>query len=121
VYLDTSGSCISYVKKLMELVANLPEKKYSVEAYTFSDSVEPVDLNRPRYYSGGTNIDAVYTHATSRIREERFDAVFVLTDGGFSCSHGRYSQLDYHDWYWFLVRGCRSALPNDGCIFDVKT
>ena len=102
VYMDTSYSCFDYIKKLMELVKGLDEDKYDVEAYIFAGHVAPIDLNKPKFFSGGTDIDRVYKHAVSCFDKQDYDGVFVLTDGEFSNCYSSYD-LDYKKWSWFLV------------------
>lgn len=120
VYMDTSQSCLRDVKKLMELVKGLPKDKYEIETYIFAGHVGPIDLERPKFFSGGTEIDKVYRHAVARFAEQGYDGVFVLTDGEFSNCHSRYN-LNFENWSWFLVPTYdESGIPAKSKVNRVK-
>lgn len=120
VYMDVSGSCFDYIKKMMSLIKNLPEDKYVLEAYIFAGHVAPIDLESPSFFSGGTEIDEVYQHASDLLAENHYDAVFVLTDGEFESLYGDYS-IDYKKWFWFLVPTYdRNHLPRSSTVMRVE-
>jgi hypothetical protein len=120
VYMDVSGSCFDYIKKMMTLIKNLPEEKYELETFIFAGSVASVDLEKPRFFSGGTEIKKVYAHAKSRIAEKKVDGVFVLTDGEFEDCHSK-SGIDFKNWAWYLVPSyMTTALPTQGTVHRVK-
>ncbi|MDU8350310.1 hypothetical protein RYA05_00190 [Pseudomonas syringae pv. actinidiae] len=120
VYMDVSGSCFDYIKKMMSLIKNLPEDKYVLETYIFAGHVAPIDLNEPKFFSGGTEIDEMYRHASVLLAEKHYDGVFVLTDGEFESLYSNYS-IDFKKWFWFLVPTYdRSHLPRISTVMRVE-
>jgi hypothetical protein len=119
VYMDTSGSCFDYIKRMLSLIKNLPEDKYELYTYIFAGTVEAIDLKEPKFFSGGTWIENVYEHAMELSKEIKFDGVFVLTDGEFSNVHENYS-INFRNWFWYLVPTYdTSALPQISEVFRV--
>lgn len=106
IYLDTSYSCFKESNNLLTLAANLPESKFEIHLFSFSNSVKEVVKNKSNIYTlsnkGGTNILAVCKHATDLLSKEKFDAIFVLTDAEFfplSISN----LFDYKKWFFFII------------------
>lgn len=126
IYLDMSGSCKSYSEKFMTLVANLPEEKYESDIRVFADricKVEVINANGVKNFKYGragfgTNIAQVIKDAKNVFEKEKFDAVFVLTDGFYS--EIKYDKThDYSNWYFFLTPSSKENIPKQASAFKI--
>lgn len=125
VYLDLSGSCSSYSKRFMTLAGNLPEDKYEVQLSVFADRVASVtfDSRGKASYPAvgyGTNIHQVIGDFKKRTdRGERYDAVFVLTDGYYSNIKSN-SEHDYSRWHFFMTPSFDHNIPKKAGMFKIS-
>jgi len=127
VYLDVSGSCKSYSERFMTLVASLPEEKYETDINVFADRVTQVSVSKTQakkvfnysHAGFGTNINNVIMHARKKMDKNKFDAVFVLTDGHYSDIN--YDKThDYSNWYFFMTPSHRLNVPNKASVFKIS-
>jgi hypothetical protein len=106
IYLDTSYSCFQESNNLLTLAANLPDSKFDIQLFSFSNSVQEVKQDKYNTYTlsnkGATNILAVCNHANNLLSNEKFDAVFVLTDAEF-LSLKISDFFDYKKWFFFII------------------
>lgn len=116
LYLDVSGSCVSYSRRLAELAVNLPSNKFKIDLFAFADNVVPAYINKSKkgdktfLHSGagyGTDIMAVLDHHRSITGELKkntppYDAVFVLTDGFYE-NIKRLDSDKFETWHFFFV------------------
>jgi hypothetical protein len=107
VYIDSSYSCVEYCHKFIQMIENLPKAKFFCETFTFSDNVQIVEKNKQGNYIlsnpwGGTNIKAVCDHSSEKMKTEKYDAIFVLTDAIFS-KLTLNDMVDAKKWFYFII------------------
>lgn len=106
IYLDSSYSCLEESEKLLLLAANLPDRKFEIHLFSFSNQVKEVTRDKKNNYridnTGGTNIQAVCNHTKQLFKKDNFDAVFVLTDAEFSPLTMN-DLISVKKWFFFII------------------
>lgn len=128
-YVDVSGSCERYSKRLVNLIHNLDPQRFAVTVYPWASNVGELRIVGEKFYwSGaglGTRIDQVLRHYRNVTSEEKYDAFFVLTDGIYmNFRHAQQiAQLEddaFMNWYFFLVPGGMENIPKNAHYFKFK-
>jgi len=109
-YCDVSGSVRSISSEMMNIIANIDDKKYDVDIYAWASNVSSkvIIVNGAIRYGGtgrGTVIQRVFKHYEQTYAKDKPDGVIVLTDGDY----GNIRQLDddsFKSWFFFMT--CRS-------------
>lgn len=125
-YLDVSGSCESYSLKFMELTSNLPDN-YNLDIYVFADRVRKVEVNNKNgkktfNYNGagcGTDISNVLKSYKEIETTNKYDAVFVLTDGEYQNIKSN-TLFDYSKWFFFMSPNYKNNIPEKAKLFEMK-
>jgi len=107
--LDTSGSIgQATANKFINLAKSIPQDKVEVKACTFTSSYMPLDLDNPKWRSGGTDFspieEFIRTHAMPENDNKYPSAVVVVTDGYASFYQGMKPSKDQAEsWTWLLL------------------
>ena len=84
IYLDVSGSVVSYINKFAYLLLK-PYKNKECTLFVFSTEVAPTtykDFRAGNYKStGGTDINCVFNHYFSLPKKKQTKKILILTDG----------------------------------------
>lgn len=131
VFLDTSGSCRSYARRIAKAAACLPVSKMEIRMFGFStDSyeIDPRKIELSRF--GGTDFRAIRDRLNEEIEKEPRitdypDAVFVMTDGKFKGGSEYPStepHKEYRDRWKFLMvgRSTRQFIHKDCSVYDLS-
>lgn len=86
IFLDTSGSCKSHAREILEITATVPRDKIDLQVFGFDTELYEVDLDDPKLRGfGGTRYDILEAKIQQMIKDSPVDgypsAVFVITDG----------------------------------------
>jgi hypothetical protein len=87
VFLDTSGSCDEYKDHFFGFIKTFPKHLFEIRVFGFHTSVYPIDINNPKFQSGGTSFGPINDVFSSV--EGRFRQAFIFTDG---------DSYDHVDW-----------------------
>lgn len=106
--LDTSGSIGNETaNKFVNLAKSIPQDKVKVEAFTFTGSVMPLDLDKPRWVSGGTAFSPIENYINQHIvplNDGKYpSAVVIVTDGHATFSGSKPSKENAGNWFWLLL------------------
>ena len=107
--LDTSGSIgQDTANKFLNLAKSIPTDKIEVSACTFQDNYMPLDLDNPKWRSGGTDFSPIETFIQKHvipINNNKYpSAVVVVTDGYASFYRGdKPSAPNAKNWTWLLL------------------
>ncbi len=109
--LDTSGSISRHTaNRFITLAKSIPQDKVKLHVCTFTTSYRELDLENPKYNSGGTNFAAVEQFIRAKVLPEQKaqkypKAVVVITDGhaGFYGTRPDNQDLE-KSWYWLLAQ-----------------
>jgi len=108
VALDTSGSIgTETANKFVNLGRSIPQDKVNVFACTFTSRYQPLDLDNPRWNSGGTCFSAIEDFIRTEVlhqNENKYpSAVVVVTDGHASFPRSRPNTVQAEGWFWLLL------------------
>ena len=115
--LDTSGSCISYADTFITLAKSIPQDRIKLFPCTFTTAYQELDLNDPKYSSGGTHFDCIEQFIEDKVVPQLGHypkSVVVITDGEASFSNKMPKGEHKDRWLWLLTDGGRykySELP----------
>ena len=106
--LDTSGSIgQETANKFINLGRSIPLDKVNVFACTFTSRYMPLDLDNPKWVSGGTCFstieDFVRDHVIAKNDGKYPSAVVVVTDGHASFPRSRPTVAQAEGWFWLLL------------------
>lgn len=106
--LDTSGSIgTDTANKFLNLAKSIPSDKVEVSACTFQTSYLPLDLEAPKWRSGGTDFSPIQQfivdHVLPKNNQAYPSAVVVVTDGYAIFNTVRPSQEQAKNWTWLLL------------------
>lgn len=112
--LDTSGSCQSYRKHFLGFAKALPKDIFEVHCFGFNTKYYKIDMNKPKFISGGTSFD-FFQRVFDSIPGEKI--AFVFTDG-----EGSWCNLtDPSKWSWFMYEDCETQYIPNGCkIYNLQ-
>lgn len=131
--LDTSGSIgTETANKFVNLARSIPQDKVKVSACTFTTSYRPLDLDKPKWYGGGTCFSPIEQFIRDKAMPENDgkypSAVIVVTDGFADFyRHERPTREQAQNWTWLLLdtgqrNSAMSSLRRHGFLaenFDV--
>jgi hypothetical protein len=117
---DVSGSCIHLKERFLKAAKSLPGDRFKVRAFSFDTCVHAIDLKSGKIYGGGgTSFSVLEKKIQEIMRSEKVQypkAIFVITDG-----YGdRIKPQIPKNWYWFLSVNCKSYIPAESSIFELK-
>ena len=122
VYADVSGSVAAYSEKFFKLISQLDLDKYELDLYAWATAVSEVKMfGEIAKYSGagyGTNIDGILNHQAN-IKNKKYDAVVVITDGGYTNIRTNMSR-DFSNWYFFYIKGSNVNNPTNAKSYMLK-
>lgn len=80
VFMDTSGSCVSYKNYFWKIASTIPQDKYEIDLYCFDTKVYKTSFETKKLYGFGGTCFAILD---KKIREYKKhpDIIFVITDG----------------------------------------
>lgn len=107
--LDTSGS-ISHAmaNRFVNLALSVPQDKVQLWVCTFTTQYRVLDLNKPSWFSGGTDFSAIERFIRAQMSNENKPypkAVVVVTDGYASFRSARPTKEQEQNWFWLLEGG----------------
>lgn len=99
LFLDTSGSCVSYASRFFAAAASIPDDKFDVQVFCFDTAVYPTTLESQELFGfGGTAFHVIETYLQENVAEYP-KLVFIVTD-----SYGGEVYPEFPDrWMWFLT------------------
>ena len=105
--LDTSGSIgDDTARKFITLARSIPRDNIHLEVITFTDSVMPLDLDNPRFQSGGTSFSPIESYIRSTVmpkyKNKYPSSVVVITDGDASFYGAKPEDKHKDNWFWLL-------------------
>jgi predicted metal-dependent peptidase len=105
--LDTSGSIgDDTARKFITLARSIPRDNIHLEVITFTDSVMPLDLDNPRFQSGGTSFSPIENYIRSTVmpkyKNKYPSSVVVITDGDASFYGAKPEDKHKDNWFWLL-------------------
>jgi predicted metal-dependent peptidase len=108
--LDTSGSIgATTANKFVNLAKSIPMERVELKVCTFTTHYAELDLENPRFFSGGTDFSAVEDFIRKEVmpdnRERYPKAVIVITDGQAEFSTSAPKKEQYGSWHWLLEDG----------------
>ena len=108
VALDTSGSIgTETANKFINLGRSIPLDKVNVFACTFTSRYMSLDLDNPRWNSGGTCFSTIEDFIRNDVihkNEGKYpSAVVVVTDGHASFPRSRPTHEQAEGWFWLLL------------------
>lgn len=107
--LDTSGSIAQQDRRLfVSLAQTIPQERIKLHACTFTTEYMELDLENPRYNSGGTSFSAIEQYIKKIVEPQLGHypkAVVVVTDGYASFDRGGPSEEHLDRWLWLLTDG----------------
>jgi predicted metal-dependent peptidase len=111
--LDTSGSISTKNKnRFISLAKSIPSSKVEIMACTFTTSYRSLDIDNPRYVSGGTcfsSIEKFIRDAVIPKNNNKYpSAVIVITDGLATFNGIRPDSVQAKNWHWLLLDQVRS-------------
>lgn len=120
MFLDVSGS-ISQLdrKRFISLAKTVPTDKIELIAHTFTTEVRELDLENPRYNSGGTDFGCIQRYIKTvltkdfRLSGKYPKAVIVVTDGEASFGQYRPTEQEAKSWYWLVTDGASAWYSDD--------
>lgn len=107
--LDTSGSIgQDTANKFLNLAKSIPTDKVEISACTFQTSYMPLDLEKPKWRSGGTDFSAIEGFIRNDVLKKNDDrypsAVIVVTDGYAGFYEGKKPTAEQaKNWTWLLL------------------
>jgi hypothetical protein len=107
--LDTSGSIgMDTANKFINLGKSIPKDKVEVEACTFTSAYMPLDLENPRWRSGGTDFSPIEQFIRDKAMPNNNGkypkAVVVVTDGYADFyRHEHPTKENAANWFWLLL------------------
>lgn len=112
--LDTSGSCEHHANTFVSLAMSVPQNKIKLYAATFSDDCMELDLENPKWISGGTRFSPIEQYIRTKVVPDLGHypkAVVMVTDGQASWSGVKPEDEHKDRWTWLLTDGERYAMP----------
>ncbi len=105
--LDTSGSIAdATARKFITLARSIPKTEIHLEVVTFTDRVNPLDLDNPKYASGGTAFspieDYIQKTVMPKFKNKYPKSVVVITDGNARFYGTKVEQKNKENWFWLL-------------------
>lgn len=105
--LDTSGSIgRATANKFINLAKSIPEDKVDLRVCTFTTTYRELDLDNPKFGSGGTCFSAVEQFIQEKVMPENKNkypkAVVVITDGEANFSYGAPDDVNHDSWNWLI-------------------
>lgn len=127
--LDTSGSIgRETANKFLNLAKSIPTDKVEISACTFQTSYMPLDLDNPKWRSGGTDFSAIHEYINDQVLPKNDgkypSAVVVVTDGYASFyQNAKPTPAQAASWTWLLLdehqkNSARGALACYGFLPD---
>lgn len=127
--LDTSGSIgTETANKFLNLAKSIPTDKVEISACTFQTSYMPLDLDKPKWRSGGTDFSAIEGFIRNDVLKKNDgkypSAVIVVSDGYAGFYDQRKPTVDQaKNWTWLLLDSyqrdsARSSLRHFGFAED---
>lgn len=123
---DFSGSCSSYSKDILNMMANFPDRKYAVKYLAWASDVKwmKMDEGNPTGIGCGTNYNLMIDELGKEARKAKpFDVIVVFTDGIYHIGEtkqipGSNKKLAKH--FIFVKIGNRPRIDEDeyGKMFD---
>jgi hypothetical protein len=105
--LDTSGSISRQdAARFIALAQSVPQDKMHMYTITFTTEYNVLDLDNPRYGSGGTSFSAIERYIQRDVVPELGHypkAVVVITDGYASFDREKVPQGEEESWFWLLT------------------
>jgi predicted metal-dependent peptidase len=101
-FLDTSGSCLFYSQRFLDLLLSIPQNKFNINAYTFTKKIYPIDLKNPQLLGNGGTCFKILGDKIKEIEKEKNhhpDLVFVLSDGWGTQYESKFPER----WHWMLT------------------
>jgi predicted metal-dependent peptidase len=121
-YCDVSGSCENVSRKFISMISDLSDKKYEKDIYVFADRVKECKIvDKKISYSGagyGTNINDVMKHYNNNMIKNKYDAVFVLTDGYYQ-NINHYNDSHYSNWHFFIIDNGITNCPRNSKYYKI--
>jgi predicted metal-dependent peptidase len=112
--LDTSGSIgPKDAQRFISLAQSIPQDKIHLYACTFTTVYKELDLDNPRFASGGTSFGAIQQFIHDKVIHQNGgkypSAVVVITDGeatfGYGGETGPPTPEQAKGWYWLISGG----------------
>lgn len=107
--LDTSGSISRKdAARFIALAQSVPKDKMHMFTITFTTEYNKLDLDNPRYGSGGTSFSAIERYIQREVVQELGHypkAVVVITDGYASFDREKVPTGEGDSWFWLLTEG----------------
>jgi hypothetical protein len=106
--LDTSGSIgQDTANKFINLARSIPQDKVEVQACTFTGVYMELDIQNPRWRSGGTEFSAIEQFIQQKAmpaNDSKYpSAVVVVTDGYATFSREKPTPEQAENWFWLLL------------------
>lgn len=110
VYCDVSGSVSSYTKDFLSMIDLIDQERSEIHTYVWADTVSKATKISSDKYSwencgGGTAINSVINHFETTYKDDKVDAVVVLTDGEYDNITQRKLKyrIDHTKWRFFMT------------------
>ena len=111
--LDTSGSIGEQLaNRFVNLARSIPQTRIKVMACTFTTTAMELDLDNPRYGSGGTAFSPIEEYIQANVmpanKGKYPKAVVVMTDGEAGFYGACPTTKDKESWVWLMCPGGKS-------------
>ena len=107
VFIDVSGSCYELKRRFWAVVSSIPQKFFTIQAYSFDSITYKIDLKERKLYGGGGTSfwileERIRKDINNKITPKYPELVFVLTDG----FGDTLKPLHPTRWHWLLSDYC---------------
>lgn len=101
-FLDSSGSCLTHTKRFVHMLKTIPEDKFNIEAYSFDNTLYPIDIKKGHVRGGGGTYFHILDNKIRQITKDKRhpDAIFILSDGDGNAFSPEKPKL----WHWILTK-----------------
>jgi hypothetical protein len=121
LFLDTSGSCVSYADRFWRFAESIPKKYFDVKPHCFDTQVYDVNFKDKQLFGfGGTSFEPIEQHivAETVAKGKRYpEIVFIVTDGWGSAVMPRHAER----WHWFMTEGrVEEYVPKESSQYNIE-
>jgi hypothetical protein len=121
LFMDTSGSCVSYAERFWKAAESIDPKKFDIRLFCFDTSVYETTLKSRKLYGfGGTNFSPIEREIQKVMKADGISypkAVFVITDGWGPSPTPQKPER----WHWFMTEHfTTSYVPSQSKIYKLS-
>lgn len=113
VFMDTSGSCVSYKEYFWKIASAIPADKYEIDLYCFDTRVFQTTFASKKLYGFGGTSFRILSNKINEYKKHP-DLVFVITDGYGDCLNIEQPEK----WVWLMTEHNTKMYIPSGCTID---